>query len=113
MNTIWIPQILACGMLLWALNPGNPYGYYVLLRWVCCGIFVYLTVQAAIRQKQGIAWTLGVTALIYNPILRIHMTREIWSVVNIITIAIVGISVFALGAKRKGDPSSNSPEETD
>ena len=46
MKTRWIPQAVVSGMLLWALIPGNPYGYYVLLRWVCCALFGYLAFQA-------------------------------------------------------------------
>jgi hypothetical protein len=81
-------------MLLWALNPDNPYGYYVLLRWVCCGVFVYLAFQAFERAKQDWVWILGITALIYNPIVPIHLTRGIWEVVNIITALIAVASIF-------------------
>ena len=33
MKRIWISQAIATVMLLWALNPENPYGYYILLPW--------------------------------------------------------------------------------
>lgn len=96
MKRIWIPQVIASGMLLWALNPGNPYGYYILLRWVSCGVFAYLALQAFAREKQGWTWALGITALVYNPILRVHLTKEIWRVVNVITIAIAVASIFTV-----------------
>ena len=96
MKRVWVPQVIASIMLLWALNPGNPYGYYILLRWVCCGIFAFLAVQALAHHLQGWAWVLGITALIYNPILRVHLTREIWSVVNIATIVMAVASIFSL-----------------
>jgi hypothetical protein len=83
-------------MLLWALHPDNPYGYYILLRWVCCGVFAYLAFKAFAQEQQGWAWVLGITAGVYNPIIRVHLTREIWSVVNIITIGIAVASVFAI-----------------
>jgi hypothetical protein len=97
---IWIPQVVAIGMLLWALNPDNPYGYYVLLRWICCGIFAYLSFQALERGKRDWVWILGITALIYNPIVSVHLTRGIWQVVNIVTIVIALASIFSFG-KRK------------
>ena len=96
MKKIWIPQAIVIPMLLWALNPMNPYGYYILLRWVCCAVFVYLAIQAWNIEKQGWVWILGVTAAIYNPILRIHSTREMWSVVNLVTIGLAVASIFVL-----------------
>ena len=94
MKKIWIPQVIAIVMLLWALNPENPYGYYIILRIVCCAIFVYLTYKCIWQKKEGLAWILGVTAFVYNPIIRIPLNREIWSVVNVITIIIAVVSIF-------------------
>ena len=83
-------------MLLWALNPENPYGYYILLRWVCCGIFAYLAFKGREQGHEGWVWILGTTAALYNPIFRVHLTREIWSVINVVTIVIAVASVFFL-----------------
>jgi hypothetical protein len=96
MKRPWIPQAIAAVMLLWALYPENPYGYYVLLRLVCCPIFAYLAIQAYSQNKPGWAWTLGITAVLYNPLIHIHLTREIWSVINLATIAIAVASAFVL-----------------
>ncbi len=102
----FIPQIVAILMLLWALNPENPYGYYVLLRIVLCGICAFLAYRALKIGNEKWAWILGVTAVIYNPIIPIHLTREIWSVVkagkeeNFMSISavskITGIEVYTL-----------------
>ena len=66
MRRIWVPQLLASLMLLWALNPENPYGYYILLRWVCCGVFAYLAFKALDQGHQGWVWVLGITAAVYK-----------------------------------------------
>jgi hypothetical protein len=105
MKKIWIPQAIAIAMLVWALNRNNPYGYYVLLRWVCCGIFAYLAVLALERSKQDWVWTLGIIALIYNPIFSIHLTRGIWEAVNVVTAVLAGASIFVFG---KGNSSPQS-----
>ena len=102
MKKVWIPQVIVILMLLWALNPLNPYGCYILLRWVCCAVFVYLAIQAWNIEKQGWVWILGVTAAIYNPILRIHSTREMWSIVNLITIGLAVASIFVLKSDEVG-----------
>jgi hypothetical protein len=109
MKRIWIPQVIVSIMLLWALNPGNPYGYYILLRWVCCGVFAFLTLQALAHEIYGWTWVLGITALVYNPFFRVHLTREIWSVVNVVTIVIAVVSIFRL--PRQDDSKSKGKEE--
>jgi len=90
-------------MLIWALNPDNSYGYYILLRWVCCGIFAYLAFQALEIEKQGWVWVLGITALVYNPIFRVHLNRELWSIINVVTIGIAVVSIFALNVKKENN----------
>jgi len=90
--------------LLWALNPDNPYGYYILLRCVCCGIFAFLTIRASEnKEKQGWAWILVITAVVYNPVIRIHLTREIWSIINVITIGIAVASIFGIKVEAKNN----------
>ncbi|MEW6620151.1 MAG: DUF6804 family protein [bacterium] len=110
MKRIWIPQVISSAMLLWALNPENPYGYYILLRWVCCAIFAYLAIQSLAQEKQGVVWVLGVTAVIYNPIIRVHLTREIWSVVNVATIVVAMVSIFVLKVKHARKDSANKTD---
>jgi hypothetical protein len=103
MKRIWIPQAIVIAMLLWALNPENPYGYYILLRCVCCAAFAYLAIKALEQAKEGWTWVLGITAVVYNPIIRIHLTRDIWEVINIATIAVAALSVFVFRPET-GDP---------
>lgn len=101
MKRIWIPQLAASVMLAWALNSANPYAYYTLLRWVCCGVFAYLTLKAYEQGLQGWTWVLGVTAAIYNPLVRVHLTREIWTFVNVVTIVIAAASSFTLATEAR------------
>lgn len=89
-------------MLLWALNPANPYGYYILLRWVCCAGFAYLAIQALAQEKHDWVWVFGVIAVLYNPIIRVHLTREIWSVANVATIVVAVVSIFILKVESEG-----------
>ena len=86
-------------MLLWALIPYNPYGYYILLRLICCGVFAYLAFLAFNQEQQFWVWVFGIMAAVYNPIIRVHLTREIWSVLNVITIVIVVASIFVIKVK--------------
>ncbi len=101
MKRNWLLQAVASGMLLWALYPGNPSGYYTLLHWVCCGTLIYQAYKAVNLKRHPLVWILGITALIYNPIFRLHFNRELWSAINIITSVIVVVSIFALKSREK------------
>ena len=83
-------------MLLIALNPDNPYSYYTVIRFVCCGCFIYLAILAFEQKFARWQHTFGVLAIIYNPLIRIHLDRNFWSVVNIGTIFIALASIKAM-----------------
>lgn len=76
-------------MLLLAMAP-LPYGYYIFLRIVICIWGISAGIQAS-GTKPG-NWTsllaYGI-AILYNPIIRIPLTREIWTAANIATILII------------------------
>jgi hypothetical protein len=101
MKRNWLPQVIVGGMLLWALYPGNPSGYYTLLHWVCCGILIYQASRAVSQKRQIWVWIFGITALVYNPIFRLHFHRELWFGINIITAGIVVVSIFSLKIREK------------
>lgn len=108
MKQIFWPQLLVCGMLVWALNSDNSYGYYQLLRIVCCAVFAYLAIHAAAQKQQGLAWVLGVTAFVYNPLWPVHFPREVWSVVNIASIV---IALWSIGGLRHHPPADSKVRE--
>ena len=94
-----IPQIVGIAMLAWALVPANPYGYYILLRIVVCGIFAFLALKAHELKQEGWVWVLSITAVVYNPIFQVHLNRQIWFVVNVATIGLLIATVFVLREK--------------
>lgn len=96
----WIPQVIVSVMLAAALVPDNPYGYYILLRWVVCGIFAFLAFRALGQDKIPWVWILGITAAIYNPFIKTYLSREIWSIVNVITIVIAIASIYTLKGEK-------------
>lgn len=86
-------------MLLWALGP-NPYAYYTILRWVVCGITAYGAFQAAEIKKNEWVWIFGFIALLFNPIIPVHLTREIWSVIDIACAITLISSIFLFKEKK-------------
>ena len=96
----YLPQLIIIILLLWALYPYNPYGYYVFLRIVSFVIFGYLALKAYALEKQFWMWILIINAILYNPIIRIHLNREIWTVINILSIGISVFSIFSLKSNK-------------
>ena len=78
-----IPGIIAAIMLFCALAPW-PYGYYQLLRFVVCGAALYTAFMAYNWQKIWAAWLFGVVAILFNPLIPIHLSRELWQPIDVI-----------------------------
>ena len=86
-------QYLICIMLLWALMPFNPYGYFMLLRIVVFTFAAFQTVRFlhdSTTQPHG--WIALGVALAYNPIIFMHFGRPLWGWINIITVVLILIS---------------------
>jgi hypothetical protein len=82
---VWLIPIVALGVALLEM----PYGYYQLLRVLVFCVAAYLAFESAKRSETSWAWVLGGIALIYNPLVRLALGRDIWEVVNIATIGVL------------------------
>ena len=88
-----IQVIFICAaMLLVAIAP-MPYGYYILLRLVSCGVFAYAAFIAHERKLELLPWIYGLLALLFNPIIKVHFDKEIWAFIDIAAAIILLISV--------------------
>ena len=90
----WIAHLLPGGMLLLAFDSTNPYGYYIMLRFVCCAAFVLLAIDYLKSDAHPLwIWLFGIAAILYNPILKVPMDRESWAIANICTLMLLVSSV--------------------
>lgn len=74
-----------------------PYGYYSLLRIVETGVFVWAAYRASTMGKEGdYDWPLvfGFFAIMFNPLIPVHLSREIWAPIDI------GAGVLLLSASK-------------
>ena len=78
-----IPAVVAALMLFGALGDW-PYGYYQLLRFVVCGVSVYVAFIAYGWEKLWAAWLFGFVAVLFNPLLPIHLSRDLWQPIDVI-----------------------------
>lgn len=95
-------------MLGIALLPIRWYGYYILLKLVVCGGCVFLAANAYDDGRKHLVWFLGGLAVIYNPIIRFPLGRELWMAINILTI-IVLIAVMKSTKQRGAVQNKDSP----
>lgn len=90
-----IPALIAAIMLVAALADW-PYGYYQLLRFVTCGVAAYIAYLAYLRQKMWAAWLFGLIAVLFNPLIPIHLRREAWAAIDCASALVFVLGVFVL-----------------
>jgi len=88
--------IISTIMLLLAIPPLWPYGYYLLLRIMVCVTAVALSLSAHKKEKSGWMWAMIIIAIIFNPLIPFHLGKEIWSIVDLAVAVILVISIFKL-----------------
>ena len=77
-----VPCLAAAAMLLGAMAHW-PYGYYTLLRWVTCLAGAFVAFLAFAWEKPRFAWPAVGVAILFNPLVPIHLDRETWRHIDI------------------------------
>lgn len=91
---------IAIFMLLLAIPSGIwPYGYYILLRWVVAGVALFVLWIAYELNIRGWPWLMIGIAILFNPIISIHLDKETWVIIDFIVAALFLVSIFKLKAK--------------
>lgn len=82
-------------MLGVALAP-MPYGYYTFLRIALCVLLVLILL--AHLERGGRVWPVvcGTLLVLYNPLVKIHMSRDAHEVWNVVTLAALVVSAVVL-----------------
>ena len=99
---IKIPAIVSITMLLLALPEGWPYGYYILLRWVVCGSSAYIAFVANGVERRGWMWGMGFIALLFNPLVPVHLDKATWTLIDL-AVAVVFVIALVEFRKKKHD----------
>lgn len=109
--SLWL---VPAAMLILAVFPW-PYGYYTLLRLAVCTVAAWLAWAQWKHDDAASSWVvaLGAIAFLYNPLLPVHLSREIWAVLNILTSAAFVLHFRMLArmvkAQGTGDQSDLEP----
>ena len=105
-----LPTIL----LIVALFP-MPYAYYQIMRWLLCGYSCFVIWDLHKQNKNSFQVTKGVfmlMAILYNPISPIHLARDSWLVINVISGLVWGFYFLKIERLTKPQPSSDKSHQT-
>jgi len=89
-----IAIVISVVFLFLAMIEGWPYGFFTLLRLVVFGTTVYLSWLAYKSKKQSWIWIFGFIALVFNPLIPLHLGRDLWMVVDLLVAGFLIISIF-------------------
>jgi len=90
-----LPAIIAAAMLVISIFP-LPYGYYQFLRWIVCGIALFIAYMAFSYKMVWMAIVFGVIAILFVPIFTIHFEKDIWMWLDCVCGAVFIMSIFLL-----------------
>ena len=78
-----------------------PYGYYTLLRWIVT-INALFSVWVAYNSEDTFwVFLMGGIAILFNPIIPVYLTKEIWVIIDVIVAILFLVSIFKIKTKRE------------
>ncbi|RWO21753.1 DUF6804 family protein [Mesorhizobium sp.] len=83
-----------------------PYGYYQVLRLAIFAAGIYCGIKAKSSGDDKLALGLFFVALVFNPILPVYLTREIWLPLDLLAAALFAFAAYRL-------PKINSSRQQD
>lgn len=76
-----------------------PYGYYQLVRFIALIGFGVLAYQANQQSRQTEMIIYGALALLFQPLFKIALGRELWNIVDVIVGICLLLSLFQMKEK--------------
>jgi len=87
--------------MLFLAIPKLPYGYYTLLRWVVTISALFSAWVANNSEDKFWVFLLGGVAILFNPIIPVHLTKDIWVIIDFIVAILFLVSIFKIKPKRQ------------
>jgi hypothetical protein len=71
-----------------------PYGYYQFVRFAALIGFAFLSYQSYERNDKSFAFIFGALAILFQPLIKISLGREVWNVVDVVAGIGLIITIF-------------------
>jgi len=78
-----------------------PYGYYIFLRWVVCATALFSAWTAYEYKCKFWVFVMGGIAILFNPIIPVYLTKDIWVIIDLIVAILFLVSIFTIRPKRQ------------
>ena len=101
-----IPCLGAIVMLLGAFGRW-PYDYYTVMRWVTFSVGLFVAYRSYVSRCDWAVWLFVSIAILFNPLLPIHLKRYTWQIIDGITAAVFLAAVLFIA------PDENSRKASD
>jgi hypothetical protein len=96
--TMLILNAIACVTLFSAWKSGVPYPFYTNFTWICFAAFSY---TALWRMKDGGPIICLPLACLFNPFYPIPFTRNVWSIIDVVSLVLLVVITFSFLANPK------------
>lgn len=94
---------LISAMLLVGAMP-MPYGYYTMLRLAAFIVFSMLVYEFMIRGSKILSWIFALAAILFNPIIKVHLSKGIWTGLDIMAaVCLIGLAQLVPNANQNKD----------
>ena len=71
-----------------------PYGYYQFIRFISLIAFGYFAFESYNNQKQGLMILFGSLALLFQPLVKISLGRQLWNIIDVVVAIILVVMVI-------------------
>ena len=97
-NSLNLFLIIPAALLILAPLISFPYGFYMFLRLIVTitSIIIIIYNIKTVGGVNEITILFGLIAILYNPIIPVNLTREIWMPINFVTSGIYIYSLFKI-----------------
>jgi len=93
-------RLIGAGLLIWTLGR-HRYIFYELVKLIVCGVTlygVYYTYKLQIKLWKVV---FAVIAILFNPFLPVHLSRQSWKVYDLAAAGVLLLSVFLVKSANK------------
>lgn len=89
---IKLPSIITGVLLFLGILNIWPYGYYIFLRWIVCGVAIINAISFSESKLTGWVLVFGALAFLFNPLIPVYLNKSSWVAIDLISAIVFFLS---------------------